>query len=94
MNYSANKTTLPKWMIYIFYGLFGALILWSLLPWSWMGMTIGREVVESPIVELLTAGGYPQTARCVKCGQTIDRFDWHDSGKISGPAHFSPCPEV
>lgn len=55
---------------------------------------IVRETGVSPTVELLTIGGYPQAAQCVKCGQTIDRFDWHDSGKISGPAHFGPCPEA
>lgn len=44
------KTSLPKGLIYVFYGLCGALIVWSLLPWSWMGMTIGRDVIDSPIV--------------------------------------------
>lgn len=46
------KTSLPKWAIYGFYGLCGALILWSLQPWTWMGMTIGRQVIDSPIVNV------------------------------------------
>ena len=53
-----------------------------------------RKTGASTIVELLTIGGYPQTAQCAKCGQTIDRFDWNDSGKVHGPAHFFECPEV
>lgn len=53
----------------------------------WIGPQVGLGREQGPkIVELLAAGGYPQTAHCVKCGQPItERLDWGNRGKVAGP---------
>lgn len=53
--------------------------------WTGPQVRLGRE--QGPkILELLRAGGYPETAVCVKCGKAItERLDWGNRGRVAGP---------
>lgn len=64
----------------------------SVLPLStwryWTGESVALGRSRGPeIVEMLAAGGYPQSVPCVLCGKQIERAgDWWSLDKIEGPS--------
>jgi hypothetical protein len=61
--------------------------------WTGKSVRLGRE--NGPrILELLAAGGYPESVNCVLCDQQITgSYDWWDLKGVSGPCcnHYSGC---
>ncbi len=55
----------------------------------WSGQSVKLFPPESVI--WLEEAGYPTEARCIKCGKSLERFDWWDLGKISGPGCYREC---